>query len=409
MYQPGATNGIDFSIGPYDMNRSVADEQLGFVPAPFPYLTARIFDQSGDIAVVSTPGINAGDGYSFDRVLSVCMGFAQASGGVGQLKLYAYVRQFKTGVRFGTPDFGSGTLSMVCDANQQTAFSGAPEVQGSSLCVGLRLEQFIKTLPCLPELRTVRQQRAGSMVASHKSRCLRFSQFISAVNTGQAPMSLAQVDCGGHDELFGFTAEEKLAVFLNGQPDENVAWLPDPGNPRSDCAFTENQNIRLKKLSLELNDLPLTGLPAWAKVDDVPIEGECGQFGNNEYTGVNDNAITWNNTIDRGFGPETQTVAVSKVWAFVRLSGYEEVEDTTTQNINSVVCTYQLRITVDIMAPLQDDPESDPSGTIFVQRVSKLLTEAEAISFFDGTPVTILASEMDGPSAGTVVVSAVGV
>lgn len=307
-----------------------------------------------------------------------------------QMQLYAHLARHQIipggSVQNGPiHSFGSGTISLVADCDADAVHEGGfricvleNSVSWRAVSLALRYGPFTSTLPFLPERNSERSARFGTRIASLRSRATNFLQPATTRN-------VARIDCGGHPE---FSEGNLLSpVALAGQPDADVAWVPQSNQWRSNCGFTTQQNQKLSKLRLTCDALQVVRPQQFVLAVSFEIE-ECTTVdaGNNEYSGL------YAEEIDGGF---------SQMRVFVGIAGFENVNNANAATLNDVNVAISFAVQVVVFA-VKD-------GIVDSVSLTKTLNETEADSFFGGQPLVFEQPDIaPGTPGGTVTLTAIG-
>lgn len=384
------------------------------------FLKAAIVDHGDgnqEIASIELPLIPYPNAFVYPNLsgLVVCFGYAYDTDS-SQLKAYAHISSHRVtndaSMQFGiVPSCGSGTASLLVNIDEAKAFDGGmslvsqgqglPNAAVTSINAGVEFFHmachfgpFLETLPHIQERWSVKSARAGTRVASLRSRSTNFTQPM-ATNASFGSIvrkeGVADVDCGGHAEFY---RSSRFAVSLAGQPDADIAFVPQSTSYRSNCGFTTEQNARLASLEISANDLEIYNLFGgfWlAEVSFNSTECQSSSYGNNEYTGT----IAQSGEV---FGTEWDSLLVT-----ARITGFEDVEDFAATPISAVVVNTRFIVTVSVCALAEGERtrQFDSISFPWIERAfTRTLTQEEADAFFDGNPIEM--------ADGAITVTAVG-
>lgn len=217
---------------------------------------------------------------------------------------------------------------------------------------------FSTSTPFVMERSDVRHARTGTRIGSRRSRATLFA----------TPQPNSVTDSAGHPESHNF------AVAVAGQPDHDVAWVPQSTTWRANCGFTEAQNVKTSKLSVVGENLFFRSeviTTQFGYVEHGPFsvsvdELSCTSYGNNEYFGHTDD--------DPGFPQSPQ----NGIDALVMISGREFESGGLMTLRYDVVVAFAARL-------------ANGFNELVGTNLRKTLTEAEADAFFSGTPLEITA------------------
>lgn len=367
------------------------------------YMRATIEDGGSAVATANLPNIPYPNRFVYPTAsgLVVCFGYVFDG---PQLKAYAHVSSHRVtqnaSLQFGVvPSCGSGTASMIANVDAGDALAGSMSliVRENSLApdgnpfdptglggleffsMACHVGPFLSTSPHMQERFADKLSRAGTRVASLRSRATNFSQpmaaggalISAATNNNQG---VADIDCGGHPE---FSASSRFAVSLAGQPEPDVAYVASSNETRGNCGFTQQHLTNLSQVTVtaNVNFFPdFYGASPASFTKTIPSDA----YGNNEYAGVANASgetdllgLTWD------------SVAVQ-----CRITGYENVDDYAATPIQNVLVRFVLRIEVSIFPINGGNKITIPAFPVGAS-ASKNLTEAEAEDFFNGGTVSL--------------------
>lgn len=319
-----------------------------------------------------------------------------------QLVMYAHL----VGIGFLAQDalgqawntFGARTCGLRANVDASAALIGPARMQITNTgpmetakvaAIGARLGQFESVQLALPQTSSARASNAqvpqsGDRVAYSFSRAQRFLAPSAGVGLGSTTIAVSGNNAAGHREynmefLPAFdephqSYPDRFPVWLAGQPDSSVAWIPQSSEWQANCAFTAEQNERMSVLHAQVTDL--RGGKTLDGISFAINELRCTDYGNSEYAGF------CNQTFQNTF-PELR---------YARL--FVQVRSTIDDSFY---------VQVDAFTTGFPEPGSATDRQVFRDVAFKSLTESEAIAFFNGGSITL-----DFLRGGTVVLTAVG-
>lgn len=357
----------------------------------FYYPRAAIYDNDEQITAANLANLcdlttsNTGVDHVVYPAQAVSVGFAwEVVDDESSLVMYAHV--IKMGL--GWSRFGARSCSLRATVDEDAALAGPARLVSTGnashvYAIGGRLGWFTASQHALMETTSQRASHAADRVGYSLSRAGRFFAPAATIGiNGADPSAIPSADACGHREFsvgintdipgerpeVYLKVESRFPVWLAGQPDSDVAWIPQSASWRANCAFTKEQNTRMSVLKAEVSELRggLTADSITFTIDEL----HCTEYGNNEYAGVH----------DEEFVTTFPNLKRARLFAQVRSTAsgfYAQVDAFTAEN--------------------------GGLGRVFRDVAIKSMTESEATEFFDGTPISLGFGR-----GGTVTLTAIG-